>query len=369
MRLASDIVVYLKTADTCNLNCSHCFTSGSAGAKVFFNPQKTINFFRALSQDAPQVKSVKFLFHGGEPLLAPVDDLYDFYNGVKDLFETTRFGMQTNLVFPLTEKIRGFMKHALYEDGFGTSWDYDIRFGSTVKSHQKKEAVKKKQISIWEENVETLARSDNHYMTMIVCITKSLINEKEPIEIINYAHGLGFKHILFERITTDGHAVENSEIIPSNREQDAWLYLMFKQSIEHKTYEYIGNMLLSEIMEGFLNMNHVGNRCRGCEEKLLTINASGTISGCPNTATDKPWGHIDWTIQKNLNSKLREKRISCERFDRNPICYGCEAFSYCNSDCYQLAWDEGESCCPAPKKIWTELIKNNDRETYKKLVI
>ncbi len=369
MRLAADLVVYLKTSDTCNLNCAHCFTSGSKGLKIFFNPTKSIAFFKDLKEQAPHVRSVKFLFHGGEPLLAPIEDLYKFHDEVKNIFERTTFGMQTNLVFPMTQSIRDFLKYALYHDGFGTSWDYDIRFGSTALDENQRKVIAKKHISMWEKNVRTLIGEDKHYLTMIVCITKKLIQEKEPIEIVNYAHELGFKHILFERITSDGHAKENSDIIPSNREQDEWIYKMFSQAIEFKTYDYIGNMLLSEIVEGYLNSNHVGNRCRGCEEKLITINASGSISGCPNTATEKPWGHIAKSFKDNFDSALRLERINCEKLERNPICFTCDAFQYCNSDCYQLAWDEGDTYCPAPKKIWAKLIQEDDRPTYKKLLL
>ncbi len=355
MKLASSINVYLKTTDTCNLNCDHCFTSGSKGKKIFFNPDKSITFFKNLKSYAPHIKDIRYIFHGGEPLLAPLKDLYAAYEGLNGIFENTTFGMQTNLVFNLTDEKRRFLKHALYRDGFGTSWDYDIRF-----THNK-------QKELWEKNVQILTKEDNHYMTMIVCLTKKLIQEKEPIEVITYAKELGFKHILFERITSDGHAKENSNIIPSNREQDEWLYQMFKQTLEYKTYETIGNMFLAELVEGFIKTHHIGNRCRNCEESLLTINASGSISGCPNTATEKPWGHIDWPIESNFNSPLREQRISCEKFDRPKDCYQCDAFSYCNSDCYQLAWDENQSYCPAPKKIWQEMIRNKDIETYKLL--
>src|SRR5690606_16773712 len=117
--------------------------------------------------------------------------------------------------------------------------------------------------------------SDGHYLTMIVSITKKLIEEKAPIEIINYAHKLGFKHILFERITSDGNAKLNSEIMPSNKAQDEWLHKMFNQCIEHKTYEYIGNMLISELADAYVNHKHTANRCRICEQSLLTINADG----------------------------------------------------------------------------------------------
>lgn len=366
MNLSSSLSIYLKTTETCNLNCSHCFTSGSQGKKIFFDPQKVIRFFTKLKIEYPHVNSIRYMFHGGEPFLAPVDSMYQAYEGLKNIFPNTRFGMQTNLVFKLTDQKRKFLKDILLEDGFGTSWDYDIRFGSQKKGD---EALRSRQIELWENNVRTLISEDEHYLTMIVSITAKLIEEKEPIEIIEYARDLGFKNILFERITSDGNAKKNNDVIPSNRDQDDWLYRMFTQSLENETYKYIGNMLLSELVEGYLNSNHVGNRCRVCEQSLLTINADGSIAGCPNTGPVSYWGHIDWEIKESIESKKRQKVIACEKFERNPLCFSCPAFAYCNSDCHQLSWDEGESYCAAPKKIWNKMITEKETELYQKLLL
>ena len=366
MNLSSSLNIYLKTTETCNLNCSHCFTSGSNGQKIFFKPGNVIDFFKRLRKEYPSVNSIRYMFHGGEPFLAPLESMYEAYEGLKGIFPNTSFGMQTNLVFKLTDKKRLFLKDVLFEDGFGTSWDYDIRFGSQKKGD---ETFRLKQIELWENNVKTLIHEDKHYMTMIVSITSRLIKEKEPIEIIKYAQSLGFQNILFERITSDGNAKKNSDIIPTNRDQDEWLYKMFMQSLEHKTYEYIGNMLLSELVEGYLNLNHVGNRCRVCEQSLLTINADGSIAGCPNTGPVNYWGHIDWSVKDSIESKKRQNVIGCEKFDRNPLCFSCPAFAYCNSDCHQLSWDEEGSYCAAPKKVWHKMINEKESESYKKLLL
>lgn len=366
MLISPNLNIYLKTTETCNLNCSHCFTSGSKGSKIFFSPDKVVGFFERLAKDCPWVSSVKFNFHGGEPMLAPIKDLYKAYEGLEGLFKETFFSMQTNLVYRLSQERRDFMKNVLGEGGFGSSWDYDIRFGSTSPGS---ENARVKQMDLWEKNVRTLIKEDSHYMTMIVSITKKLIEEKEPIEIISYAKELGFQNILFERITSDGNAKTSNEVIPSNREQDEWLYKMFQQSFEYKTYEHIGNMLMSELAEAYVFHKHTANRCRTCEKSLLTINADGTIAGCPNSAPTSFWGHTDWSIEKNLQSEGRLKAISCEAFNRKKTCYECPAFEYCNSDCQKLGWDEKDTYCPAPKKIWEHMIKENDVDKYKKLII
>ena len=352
--LSPNIQIYLKTTETCNLNCKHCFTSGSNGAKIFFNPDKTIAFIHRLKRDIPYLNAVRIMFHGGEPMLAPVEHMTDVYNSTKDLFTDTSFGMQTNLVYNLTDKKREFFSNVLHQYGWGSSWDYDIRFAN------------KRHVELYESNSKLLNFEDKHHSTMIVSITKNLIKYKSPIEIMEYAKSLGYSYILFERITSDGNAKQNSDIIPTNSEQDEWLFLMWQQCIKWKTYEWIGNMLMSEVAAALVNGQHLANRCRNCEQSLLTINANGTISGCPNTAPVDYWGHIDHNILDMLKSKKRLEIIGCET-QRDPRCYTCPAFSVCNGDCHQLAWDG--DVCAAPKSIWKHCLEEKDYTTYNKLIL
>ncbi len=359
--------VYLKTTETCNLNCDHCFTSGSRGAKVFFQPARVIDFFARLRATYPRLSSLRIMFHGGEPMLARVEDLYRVHQGILEIFPEVRFGMQTNLVYELSAEKLSFFDKVLLRDGFGTSWDYDIRFGSSAQDPSQRRSLRQKHVEIWEHNVRQLV-ARGHYLTMIVSITDGLVKEKEPIDVIRYAASLGFKHILFERITDDGNARRNQQIRPSNDALDLWLHRMFRQTLEYRLDLEIGNMLLTEIAEAFLNRQHVGNRCRTCEQNLLTINADGTLAGCPNTAPLDHWGHIDWPIQQSFGAAKRATAIGKEIAGRNPICYTCPAFEICNSDCNKLPWDERDTVCGAPRSIWKEMMSRRDIEQYRLLL-
>ena len=353
MRLSDSIQVYLKTAESCQLNCRHCFTEGANAPSEFFDPEKTVIFFENLKIAYPNIQSIRYNFHGGEPMLAPLGDMYQVARDLKGIFPNTSFGMQTNLVYKLTEEKKTFLNQILMEDGFGTSWDYDIRFQNS------------QQLALWEENVRTLIK-EGHKLTMIVSISKKLIEEKKPEEILDYAIDLGFPYILFERITADGNAKDNLNILPSNEEQDKWLHEMFNVTLEKEYYNRIDNMLLSEVAEAYVYRKHVGNRCRNCEQSLITINANGTISGCPNSAPNDYWGDISLPVVDSFSSRKRLNKISCE-LGRNPVCYSCPAYQFCNGDCYKLKWDG--DICAAPKSIWKQMIKDKDYDRYKKLLI
>lgn len=342
------MLIYLKTTETCNLNCDHCYTSGNNGKKIYFNPSKTLSFLHRLRRHKNH-RNVKILFHGGEPMLAPIDDLWDIYNNTKNLWDFTEFSITTNLSYKLTESRKNFFE-VVMKNGMGSSYD-TMRFKS------------EKSQCLFENNSIDLNKKIP--MTLMVCISDDLI-KINPKEILEYAISLGYKYILFERITGDGNASLNPSIFPSNSDQDSWIYELFRTTIENKYYEKIGNMFLSELASSYVEGVHGGNRCRNCEETIMTINADGTISGCPNSAPRDSWGHIDQSVPEMFKSQGRKEKIACESI-RNDVCYTCEAYSVCNGDCYKLKWDG--DYCSAPKKVWKEMLSKKDEELYKRLIL
>lgn len=358
MILAKDIQIYLKTTETCNLNCAHCFTTGKNGRKIFFNPVKTADFIKTLVH-TNQVHSTRIIFHGGEPTLAPLEDMYTFFEQTRHEIPQVNFGIQTNLVYRLTPQKLKFFSEVIGEGGIGTSWDPKIRFGSTHKNLALEEE------KMWEANVRTLV-SEGHALTLMVSLSKYIIEEYEPIEVIKYAISLGIKYILFERITTNGNAVSNNDILPRNTDIDQWLFKMYQQTMEHQLHKHIGNMFLEEIAHSYVNGLHVANRCRGCEQKIITINADGGLSGCPNSAAETQWGNITDGTQTFLGHKLRIGAI-CKEKTRNINCSTCEVSDLCHGDCYKLKWDG--DICSAPKTLMRFLKNNNVREASKDLFI
>jgi radical SAM protein with 4Fe4S-binding SPASM domain len=301
---------------------------------------------------------MRVLFHGGEPLLAPVKDFYSFYDQVKDL-KNIAFGIQTNLVYKLNEKKLSFFKDILNLEGIGTSWDPNIRFGSNGITSREQD------IKLWESNIKTLVNLGSE-LTLMVSLSRDVIEKFEPREILDYAISLGIKFILFERITDDGNSQINNEVLPSNMSLDLWLFSMYEQTLEDDRYLKIGNMFLDEIATSYVNGSHVANRCRGCEQKLITINANGTLSGCPNSAPTSLWGKIDENPSNFIKSNQRTDAI-CKELTRNSICLTCEVNDLCNGDCYKLKWDG--DICSAPKTLFKYLKQSNKTAECSKLLI
>lgn len=349
----NDFMCYLKTTDTCNLHCNHCFTNGTNGKKGWFDVEATIDFFKRLHEYHPDYDNGNISFHGGEPMLAPTRKLFEVWNAVKDFWPNVWWSVQTNLTYPLTpDKIEVFEK--ICGKSYGTSWDKNIRW------------PKPKQEQLWRDNVKQLTDM-GHDITVMVCLSGDVVNHMEPIDIIRDMASLGIKHINFERITPNGNALKFIEqgIMPSNKALDLWFLKMWEQTTEHKTWEFIDNMFFDSILSSLIYNTHAGCRCRECEQKILTINADGTIGGCPNSAVDNTFGTIHDDVEALMNSEGRMCNIAAEII-RHPACSICPVFEVCNGDCHQLAWQG--NVCAAPKSMMTKMKKDNDIALYKTIL-
>lgn len=349
--MSNDLIVYLKTTDTCQLNCDHCFTNGNNGSKGWFEVEPTIQFFRNIKKYKPTINNGQIAFHGGEPMLAPTELMFEAWNGIKDLWPNLWWSVQTNLTYKMTpEKIDVFQK--ICNKSFGTSWDYSIRW----KTPQMYE--------LWKSNVRELT-SQGYQLTVMVSLNKKLIEEKEPIEIIDELAELGVQHVNFERLTLNGNALFHNSIFPTNLQLDAWLARMWDQTLTHETWKYIDNMFLDSILTAMVYGTFSGCRSRQCEQKIFTINANGTVGGCPNGAVTKTFGTIYDPIEKILFSTARMCNVQSETL-RHPVCMSCDVFDICNGDCHQLSWQE--DICAAPKSLMKKLSGDKNNGLYKEIL-
>lgn len=343
-----ELLIYLKTTETCNLNCRHCFTNGTNGAKIYWDHVKVADWLKRLHTEMPDRPHVHLEFHGGEPFLADLDSLQYVYDNCKELWDSQSWGITTNLVFKLDQAKIDFIMGPL-NGRIGTSWDPDIRFANP------------KQYDLWRKNVATLIDL-GVTIKLFVSVTTGTI-EMEPIDLLEWVKDLGVAELALERLTMNGSATQNLDIFPANIEQDAWFLKMHQQSEQHGAREWFTNEFLESIYAKFENGQTAGGTfCRDCEEKLFTVNADGTIAGCPNSAPEAAFGHINDTIADLLYSPKRIEIITCER-SRDPRCYECPVFSYCGGDCHQLEWQN--DVCGAPKSVMKTLAGINIKSEKK----
>lgn len=345
----NNISVYVKTTETCNLNCFHCFTNGINGAKIYFDPVKTADWCNQLYDGK---KFCHFEYHGGEPMLAKLEDLWDFYFRVNKVWgNLATFGITTNLTYKLTEEKIDFFNHTMEAQRIGTSWDPTIRFAN------------EKQRKLWEDNVKELV-SRGFHLKVFISVSKDVV-EMSPREIADYMLSLGIKEISWERITHNGSAVLNANsIYPSNEKIQEFFMKVHRENydLREEFYDAFMETIYEKFEKGLLFQ---GTFCRDCEQKLFTINADGTIAGCPNAAPTDHYGHINQSVEEVINSPKRQEVIACEMFERDSRCYTCPVFAYCHSDCHQLEW-QGD-VCPAPKPLMMELLNGTNHKADRSL--
>lgn len=325
---------YLKTTETCNLNCRHCFTSGTQGRKIYWDAPATVDFFKRFAEHVGCNNTMHYEFHGGEPFLAPVDGMFMAAEELKNTFDDVSFGCTSNLTFKLDQDILNFIKGPLGSH-IGTSWDPAIRFANA------------KQENLWRSNVERLL-ADGVSIKLFISVTQQTI-DIEPIKLLRWVKDLGVQILDLERLTNNGNARQHPDIFPDNRDQDRWFVKLHEQIQEYGARDWFTNEFMENIYDKFeRNLIGGGTFCRDCEQKLFTINADGTIGGCPNAAPEENFGHISMSIADVLSHPQRLHNIACETH-RDARCYSCEVFDVCGSDCHQLSW-QGD-VCGAPKSL------------------
>lgn len=340
-------LVYLKTTETCNLNCKHCFTSGTRGAKIYWDYKTVGDWITRFNQARPEAEHVHFEFHGGEPFLAPVEQMQWVYDKCNGLWPSMTWGITTNLTFKMTPEHVAFIQGPL-GNRVGTSWDPDIRFANP------------KQYDLWRKNVQTLVDL-GVTVKLFVSVTKGTVN-MSPIDLLEWVRDLGVKELALERLTLNGSALEHPEIFPTNLEQDAWFLQMHHDIQEHNAREWFDNEFMETIYSKFeTGFTKGGTFCRDCEEKLFTLNADGSIAGCPNSAPEDCYAHISDSMDELFNNPDRLNIIACER-SRDPRCYECPVFQYCGGDCHQLEW-QGD-ICGAPKSLMRHLAGLNSKKHW-----
>jgi radical SAM protein with 4Fe4S-binding SPASM domain len=339
-------LIYLKTTETCNLNCKHCFTSGKNGKKIFWDHVATADWLCRLRNEVNN-GHVHLEFHGGEPFLADLDTLQYVFNECNGLWESMTWGATTNLTYNLTSDIIKFIRGPL-GNRIATSWDTDIRFANP------------KQYDLWRSNVSKLIDL-GVTVKLFVSVSAGLL-KLQPHDFLEWVRDLGVAELSLERITHDGNANIHPDIFPNNVDQDKWFLDLHHASVQLGADKWFINDFFESVYDKFSwGTINTGTFCRDCEEKLFTVNADGTIAGCPNSAPTAHFGHISDNIQTMLSSPQRINNIVCEK-SRNSNCFGCEVFQYCGGDCHQLPWQD--NVCGAPKSLMKYLSNAQTKKVW-----
>lgn len=326
--------IYIKPIEACNLQCRHCY-NGEPDCSRLPIDDKLKDFVQSLVKIKEDHENW-IIFHGGEPLLASKQQLKEMASlnipGVKKR-------ITTNLTLPLTlERINLLLSM----DDIRTSFDIGIgRF------------TKLKDFTRWIHNIRKLRGMGGRLDILNVCLTYPLVCEKLPGQIVRIAKRLGFRCLSFEYLCIAGRMNEHD--VPGHNLSDLWLndlYHFLKYTgndIKIKNFENIAFGIRGE-------WEHY--RGKACCNKVLTINANGTVGECPNSARKKIIG----TLDSNPIDILRNKCQGCSR-PHLTKCLTCEFFKQCRGGCEEQQW-QGD-LCPYPKKLAQCIARDLSEHTAK----
>lgn len=329
--------VFIKTTEACQLNCRHCFTTGSKPPRTFLDVKKTLDWVERFVKHFPN-DSFHFELHGGEPFLAPVETLNELVDGIRRVTgKKVSVGATSNLTYKLEDDLLEFITTKL--DSFGTSWDNGIRFTNT------------KQELLWLDNLQKVIAKGIH-TSLNVSVSTSIV-QMDQKTLLRFLRTTGCQRIQFERITANGSANEHLDLFPSNEQINQWYLDLHKASEELGARDWFNNAALESVYAKFeTGAMCNGTFCRNCEESIFTVNADGTIGACPNGAVEEKFSTIDQSIEQMLKSSQRLDLIVQEKTP-NINCFGCPVYSYCGGDCHRLQW-QGDVCA-SPKQLMLKL--------------
>lgn len=305
--------VYIKTTESCNFNCIHCYNLSDKSELDF---DKTKNFLVQLNQ---LCQSNVFIFHGGEPMIGDIDKMSSLMSDFQDIY----WRISTNLGYELTEKRKEIL---LKMDQVRVSFDVGIRFGNISN------------LIKWYKNMRWLTRNRNDVYVNI-CLSTFLLRH-EPLQLLKMLDKLGIKQYAFERITQTGSAQKHQYIIPSYQEIDRWLCKIYDLEINKQV-----RCRCQDILDIKLGIQNHPEQCYGkqCCRNSLTINSDGSIGNCPNDAK------TDTIATTNDNAKYVIKQLYKKKHIPKKKCLTCKYYEYCHGGCEQQEWQN--NICPYPKQL------------------
>lgn len=304
--------IYVIPTNKCNLTCKHCYHSIVDDTTTIDQSVLTGDVVEWIKRFRSTHDDVAVIIHGGEPGLYPPSTLCEFADKIHHA--QCRLMITTNLVYRITDDhIKLF--DMIDDHVIQTSWDYQIRFAND------------RQLLLWESNVAMLV---DHGLIVqpTVTVTRQLVNDIDPVDLMRYLMLNRCRRINFERLTNTGRAA-GGIYRPSNIDCDRWLTEAYKV---YKSTDWFDDIpLFSAIEDSIFNNELIGCRARKCTETVYTINPDLSIGSCPNTC-NLTFANV------NNNTIDNNKRIIVinEERKQSTECLSCDIYRYCNRDCFQL---------------------------------
>ncbi len=319
------ITAYLKPTNFCNVDCAHCYLPQQVRANKDRMNEETLHrvmkFLKEMKEKGGH-KAIFMIWHGGEPLILPVDyfhmasKIIDQYFTRDELIE----GVQTSLI-PY-RKEHAEIVNTRWRGEIGSSIDFNSRLiKGSAEEYQK----------LWMSKVE-LARKDN------ILVMPGMVPSKKDCQnafaIYDWFEDREFWIWNIDRYSNIGGDAPD---FSTNAEHSKFLRDLFDKvvsGIEKKGVAPYIKPIAAAI--GGILYDTPGDRWGGtCQSDFVIFNPDGKLNNCPDRDSfDKSFGSLQEGFQSFEKSPDRKKWIRLQQVGhRIDECYNCENASWCKSGC------------------------------------
>lgn len=339
----SHLTVIIKPTNRCNANCLYCsaWHPVEKGQTHTMDLETLETLFERIDDwviHSKQPKGIKFIWHGGEPTLMPVDFFYRVIALQEELEKKhgSRLRMenniQTNLLFLETEKLE-MLKVLLARNGNGKRSTIGTSFEPLPGIRVLKRGS---YIREWERSIALLKENDLPFGIVYVVHKRSIQDIDRVVEVFSEKFpGTGIR---FNPLYQEGKAAESGceSLYITPLEWGDFLVRLYR--IWERLDKKPGWQPLKEVddfhhkKKSRVCCDHAGR----CAMTHLGIDTDGGVYSCGRGIDRKykSFGNIrEKKISEILKSPSRMEMLNRSAFLENTFCKECKWWRYCHGGC------------------------------------
>lgn len=318
------ITAYVKPTNYCSVGCEHCYLTTEVRADRRQMSEETL---RAMSTMLSQMaaagrhQDIHILWHGGEPLMMPVEWFERAGELLDDWLPGHLESLQTSLI-PFSQKWVPWVQKRLGSH-IGTSMDFSSRtIKGSAEDYQR----------LWMQKVDLARANQIHVVPGVVPTTKEIDWADGMVQWFVDRDLLEFN---IDRYNAFGIPLPNW---PNNAQHSRFLIGLFDSVVRRwgngDTRVPIIRVVLAAI--GGVLFQQPGDRWGGsCQSDFVVIEPDGSLNNCPDKASyEKPYANATDGFAGFSQSAGRRKWIRIQALDhRRDHCAVCDYRGWCKSGC------------------------------------
>jgi radical SAM protein with 4Fe4S-binding SPASM domain len=317
------VTAYIKPTNYCNVGCSHCYLSDEVRANRYVMTdeklQETAQMLLGM-KTAQHKDNVHIIWHGGEPLVMPVEYFYRAGGILDGILPGHTESLQTSLI-PYRREYADLV-HDRFASQIGTSIDFTQR---KIKNSSKDYQI------LWMRKVD-LVREDN--IAVIPGVVPTKYEVVKAAEMTEWFLTRGIWIFNVERYNKYRDAFPDW---PSNMEHSQFLINLFDALMER--IRIVGEAPMVQVIEaGIKGVLHgiSGDRWGSrCMHDFIVVEPNGFTNNCTDKSSfDVPFSNVSEGYEHFAKSPQRLQSIRLQVMGhKGDHCHVCEFNHWCGSGC------------------------------------